>query len=535
MGRNKDMIIRNGVNIYPASFEAQLAALSDESGQPLAGACARVGVWNASRQDEDVVLFVSPSESSTFDVRQFQRKAARICGRDVEPDRIQVVDEMPVTGRLDKTDKRALRRLVEKAAATPPLAGPLVPFHWRRFVRKQFLQGRQLGLMAALPATAFRLGHFGLLQAGWAADYVTGQRGQVDFAGPLFIIGHQRSGTTLLHRLMALDGNLKALKLHEMFLPASSLQRGLGALARADGLLGGHLGRLLAHLQDKKLGPMDPVHRIRFDEVEEDEFVLWTVYASAMCVNDSPVSTGDSRLDELRDFGTWTEREQEQALGWYRACVAKKVQREPLPDGSPPLVVSKNPAFSQKIPYLLKTFPNAMFVYLVRNPLRAIPSRLSLIREIWRHRFPDFTNMSTGQVETILQDSFDTYRLAERDLADVTQSRKMVLTYDEFSSAPGKAVSRFYRHFSLPGPSPELEAELAGLDRAQGSRTSGHRYSLADFGLTEERIRAELAALFEKYGFQSWNRSSRLGFQFVILSGGGLIAGVEGSRRALSR
>lgn len=502
MGRRKDMIIRRGVNIYPASFEAQLAALSDASGRPLVRACAMVGVWNASRQDEDVVLFVSPFDSSTFDARQFEGKAAEICGRDVQPDHVRVVDEIPVTGRLDKTDKRALRRLVEERAAAAPLAGPLVPFHWRRFVRKQLLQGRQLGLKAALPATAFRLGLLGLLQAGWAADYVTGQRGQADFAGPLFIIGHQRSGTTLLHRLLALDRNSRVLKLHEMFLPATSIQRGLGAAASLDNVLGGHVGRWFEKLQDRKLGPMDQVHRIRFDEVEEDEFVLWTVYASAMCVNDSPVSTGDTALDEMRDFDRWDPAEQEQALNWYRACVTKKVQRQPTADGSPPLVVSKNPAFSQKIPYLVRTFPDARFVYLVRNPLRTIPSRLSLIREIWRHRFPGFTEMNEEQVETILQDSFNTYRFAERDLVEVPRGKRLVFTYDEFSSAPSRALSQLYRHFKLPGPPPELEAELSRLDESQPDRTSGHRYSLADFGLAEDRIREALPSVFEKYGFE---------------------------------
>ena len=48
-----------------------------------------------------------------------------------------------------------------------------------------------------------------------------------------------------------------------------------------------------------------------------------------------------------------------------------------------------------------------------------------------------------------------------------------------------------------------MEAELARLDEAQQARTSGHQYSLADFGLTEERIRAELAQVFEKYDFDS--------------------------------
>ena len=64
-----------------------------------------------------------------------------------------------------------------------------------------------------------------------------------------------------------------------------------------------------------------------------------------------------------------------------------------------------------------------------------------------------------------------------------------------------RSVTRIYQHFNLPGRTPELDNELARLDKSQQARTSGHQYSQADFGLTEERIRAELAPVFEKYRF----------------------------------
>ncbi|MFH1532434.1 MAG: AMP-binding protein [Pseudomonadota bacterium] len=502
VGRKKDMIIRNGVNLYPASFEALIAGIVGATGRPLVRECAMVGVWNAERQDEDVALFVVPAEPGAFDPDLFERKTTGILGADARPDHLRVVERLPVTGRLDKTDKQALQRMLSEETAPVSLPGMVVPFHWSRFLRKQLLQVRQLGLKAAAPAAASRLGLLALLQTGWALDELLTPRWRAaGFSGPLFVIGHQRSGTTLLHRLLARDPRVRTMKLHEMLLPATSAQRALGGVVGLDALLGGSLGRWFSRAQERKLGPMDPIHRIRLDEVEEDEFVLWTVYASAMCVNDSPISTGDSRLDEVRDFHAWEPAEQVRTLAWYRACITKKAHREPTADGSPPLAVSKNPAFSQKIPQLLKTFPDAMFVSLVRNPVETIPSRLSLVREIWRRRFPGFEDMRAEQVETILADSFRTYLFTERDLADVPAGRKLILTYDEFAASPGRAVTGIYRHFDLPGPPPELEDELGRLDGAQQARTSGHRYSLSEFGLTEDRIRAALAPVFGKYRF----------------------------------
>ncbi len=121
VGRGKDMIIRNGVNIYPLSFEPAIRDVTDRHGRPLLRECCLVGVWNPDRQDEDVVLCVQPAPGASFQLDTVRRHAERVCGTDAKPDHCMVVDPIPVTGRQNKVDKAALRRdCVKKLGRTVP-------------------------------------------------------------------------------------------------------------------------------------------------------------------------------------------------------------------------------------------------------------------------------------------------------------------------------------------------------------------------------------------------------------------------------
>ncbi len=385
------------------------------------------------------------------------------------------------------------------------LPGALMPFDWEAFRRKHRILHRDHGGLRAIAGPiAFRLFFYAVGQSSWALDELLDPRWRrAEMRGPLFILGHQRSGTTLLHRLLSEDKTHgRSLLLHEMLLPADSAQRALRRIVSWDKGRGDAWADRLRRLEEKKFGPLDHIHRLRFGEVEEDEFVLWAIYASAMCVNDSPLTTADDKLDDLRHFDRWPRERQVRALGWYRACLLKKVHREPSPDPqSPPWIISKNPAFNQKIPALLRVFPDALLINLVRNPLQTIPSRLSLIQAIWQHRFPGFQTMSPPQVRTIVEDSLRIYNLAERDLAAVPAERRITIRYDALKENPRREVEKIYRRFRLPGPDASLAAALQEASLHTETHVSRHRYSLKDFGLDESELRERLAPVFAHYRF----------------------------------
>jgi hypothetical protein len=126
-------------------------------------------------------------------------------------------------------------------------------------------------------------------------------------------------------------------------------------------------------------------------------------------VNDSPLTTADDKLDGPAAFrpagrGEGGEKKTGGAPWVVPRLSVEKSDREPSPDPqSRRGIISKNPAFNQKIPALLRVFPMPLLINLVRNPLQTIPSRLSLIQAIWQHRFPGFKTMSPPQVRTIVE------------------------------------------------------------------------------------------------------------------------------------
>jgi acyl-CoA synthetase (AMP-forming)/AMP-acid ligase II len=121
LGRAKDMIIRAAVNIYPASLEADLRAITHHSGERMLREAALVGVWDAAKQDEAVVLCWQPMADIEVNEHQLQRAVHEVTGEDARPDFMMRVDPMPVTGRLNKVDKAALRRVAAERFGLSPV------------------------------------------------------------------------------------------------------------------------------------------------------------------------------------------------------------------------------------------------------------------------------------------------------------------------------------------------------------------------------------------------------------------------------
>lgn len=105
-GRSKDMFIRGTTNLYPGLYEPIIAAL------PGVREVAMVGVPNEIGDDEIVLALVLDDASSAQAV---ERALPGLIDAAVLPDRVVVVDALPIRGRSGKLDRPALSRMV----ATP--------------------------------------------------------------------------------------------------------------------------------------------------------------------------------------------------------------------------------------------------------------------------------------------------------------------------------------------------------------------------------------------------------------------------------
>ena len=120
VGREKDMIIRAGVNVYPGTVEGYLREIELKPGELALRECALVGLWDPAKQDEAIVMCYQPAAKQPVDENALRKAVEKITGEDAAPDFYLRVDPIPVTGRQNKIDKRALRERAAEAFALKP-------------------------------------------------------------------------------------------------------------------------------------------------------------------------------------------------------------------------------------------------------------------------------------------------------------------------------------------------------------------------------------------------------------------------------
>ncbi|MFE3541804.1 class I adenylate-forming enzyme family protein [Nocardia sp. NPDC059177] len=104
-GRKKDMMIRGKTNIYPGLYEPVITAIDGVREAIMVGLADEIG-------DERIVLAVV-AEPEAGDVAAVLRaRLPQVIDTTAVPDDIVVVDRIPVTGRTNKPDRAALRKLV---------------------------------------------------------------------------------------------------------------------------------------------------------------------------------------------------------------------------------------------------------------------------------------------------------------------------------------------------------------------------------------------------------------------------------------
>lgn len=101
VGRSKDMIIRNGFNVYPAEIEAVI------NEQPGVAQSAVIGV--AREANEDIHAYVQRTPGAHVDVDALKRLLRERLTAYKQPSVIRVVDELPLgpTGKILKRELRA--------------------------------------------------------------------------------------------------------------------------------------------------------------------------------------------------------------------------------------------------------------------------------------------------------------------------------------------------------------------------------------------------------------------------------------------
>lgn len=306
---------------------------------------------------------------------------------------------------------------------------------------------------------------------------------------PVFVIGPPRTGTTHLHRLLLRDPTFTSLRAWQMLLPSAVAQRAVRGLLRADRLLGAPLRRRLEAAQDGQLDDMDRIHRTRLQESEEDEYLMMHTFGSEMLAVSWP---RPELLDEYRRFDALPDARRRRLMSFYDRCLRRHMAVE----GQHRRFLSKNTVFCNKVASLRETFPDARFVFTLRDPREAVPSMLSLIHAMRRTlHIPE-----TGDDEEIVRFMVTCYDNLDRALSTLPPETFTLVRYEDLIRSPRAVVERVYQLTGMPLRD-DMRAILQQEDEAARVYRSRHQYSLRETTVSPRRFNELAGHVLARLGY----------------------------------
>ena len=274
----------------------------------------------------------------------------------------------------------------------------------------------------------------------------------------LVVVGLPRSGTTYLHRILAHAPGTRALRLWEVQQPCPPAR---GPDRRRD-----QAARQLEVLH--RLSPeLDHKHSTAVDAPEECFFLL----------DDSLVSPAFPLLFPLEPYRRWRHRAPvHAAYQAYRRHLCRLQAETPHQR-----LVLKAPGHAEHLAAIADAVPEAVFVHTHRSAEATVPSRASLVAS-FHQRFCDALDLhAVGRA--CLDDAVHLLRGSAAGRAALPPTRLFDVQYDDLLREPTRVAEAIHRWSGVP-PDPHVSRAVAREARDRPV----HRYSAADFGLTDAEI-----------------------------------------------
>mgnify|MGYP002623642091 CR=1 FL=1 len=295
--------------------------------------------------------------------------------------------------------------------------------------------------------------------------------------GPIFIVGHWRSGTTLLHELMVLDPRFGFPTTYQCFVPHHCL------------LTEWCLAKMFWFIVPSQR-PMDNM-AAGWERPQEDEFALEALGAGSPYLRMAFPNEQEDYLDWL-DFQNRTPEE----LANWRAMLDRFVRTVTLACRKP--IVLKSPTHTARVGTLAEMFPRAKFIHIIRDPYSVYASTMRLwqsLTETQALQSPRFEDLH----EYVLSAYERMYAAYEAQKTQIPPERLVDIRYEELVANPLEQLASVYERLDLgdfASARPAVEAHLA----AQKSyRTNRHEPLEPE---VMEEVTARWSPYFTRYGYE---------------------------------
>lgn len=300
----------------------------------------------------------------------------------------------------------------------------------------------------------------------------------------LYITGHERSGTTLLHNLLSLHQDARFLSRWELMSPTPPPEsesfhdnpRRLEVKSSIDALRGSDLQRM---------------HWVEADDPEE---CVWGLMDCTGIVGMAPSTI-------LPQWGQWLRsNDLTPTFINYRKLIQLLTWKNPVPDGG--FLVLKAPQMSSYLEQFSTVFPEATFLYLHRDPFRVLTSFCTLLDIVNGPFLCDPSYLAELDTDSgyCLQRMGRAYAgLAEFEVAH--PERVNNLEYADLLRAPTAEIKRVFNAVDYPTDTKIGEKIDAFIEQQKAGGRAPPRKHFSDHGYTREKVQGDplVAAYIKNY------------------------------------
>lgn len=296
---------------------------------------------------------------------------------------------------------------------------------------------------------------------------------------PIFVVGHWRSGTTLMHELMSLDPNLAYPTNYDAFVPTHSIISRWMLLPVFKVLM-----PRKRPMDNMALGALSP---------QEDDFAILSLNgptpyrkiafpAGVRQVQRTldPANLSADELDEVKKLLTY----------FYEVLTIQYGKR----------LVLKSPPHTGRLKLLAEWFPGAKFVHLARHPHKLVPSTCRLWKSLYHLQAFQIVKMNEDQLLDYVCECKDLlYKPYFRDRGELTALQLIEVRFEDFVTDPISELERVYRQLQLDGFEALRPRAEAYLQQRSGHQTA--RYPVDES--LNERIDQRWKDYVEAFGYQA--------------------------------
>ncbi|MCY1720047.1 sulfotransferase [Prolixibacteraceae bacterium Z1-6] len=295
---------------------------------------------------------------------------------------------------------------------------------------------------------------------------------------PVFILGHWRSGTTFVHNVLSKDKNFGYNTTYQTIFSS--------AMLFGQAMFKSVMGSVMP---DKR--PTDNME-LNVDQPQEEEFALSNLTtASFYNFWFFPQDT----LEYCEKYLLMNDISEKERAEFRREF--QRLVKTALYNTSGNTFLSKNPPHTGRVNEIIELYPNAKFIYLVRNPYTVFESTRSFFTNTIQPL--KFQNISHHQLEeNIIEVYKRLYNKYEADKALIPEGNLIEVRFEDFEADAFNQTAEIYKTLNLP----DFEKAAPAIKDYIGEK-KGHKKTRYDYDKqTISKVNENWAFAIDQWGYE---------------------------------